>query len=219
MSDTYPSCVALLVDIIGSRGDHRERSHQTMLRAIDRVNETHPALDPLRTTVGDEVQGIYATLGDALTAAFALRFAAASESAEPHEPLALRFGVGGGNVTVVDADRGIQDGSAWWAARDAINRVESLAELTHYDCVRTLVIDHRTEAANGTVNATLQLIDAQLDALRPASQQSLGYIVAGVSNQDAATQLGISASANSQRAVHNRLRILADAIQQLGKLP
>ncbi|MFD2674677.1 SatD family protein [Gulosibacter bifidus] len=217
MSDTYPSCVALLVDIIGSRGDHRARNHQAMLRAIDQVNETHPALDPLRTTVGDEVQGIYATLGDALTAAFALRFAAASP--EQHEPIALRFGVGGGEVTVVDADRGIQDGSAWWAARDAINQVESLAELTHYDCVRTLVIDRRTEAANGTVNAALQLIDAQMDALRPASQHSLGYIVAGLSNQDAATKLGISASANSQRAVHNRLRILADAITQLGELP
>ena len=32
----------------------------------------------------------------------------------------VRFGIGWGEVTILDASTGIQDGPGWWSARDAI---------------------------------------------------------------------------------------------------
>ena len=57
--------VALLADVVGSRTHERAALHRALLAAVDDANERVPALDPLRPTVGDELQGVYATLGGA----------------------------------------------------------------------------------------------------------------------------------------------------------
>ena len=71
----------------------------------------------LRVTVGDEFQGTYATLGEAVEAALRVRLALLPE-------VDTRFGLGRGEVTVLDARRGIEDGPGWWAARAAIEEVD-----------------------------------------------------------------------------------------------
>lgn len=208
---TYPDCVALLADVVGSRLGDRVASHRRVLGAIDVVNDAVEALDPLRVTVGDELQGVYASLGDALRARHAL-------GAELAGAVDLRFGLGGGEVRVVDAERGIQDGSAWWLAREAIGWVEDLARDPGYRHVRTAVRDDRPAAVPG-IDALVRLVDASTARLRGGTRRSLAGLLAGLDNHEVAAREGISASANSQRVTNNDLRVIADAITALGRLP
>ena len=94
----FPECVALLGDVVRSRNSDRSRVHGALLAAIDACNDAQPPLDPLRVTVGDEVQGVYATLGQAVAVMLRLR----------DELLGIadvRCGLGGGDVRPSNARR------------------------------------------------------------------------------------------------------------------
>lgn len=210
----FPGCAAVLIDIVNSRHSGREHSHRALLAAIEHTNRAHPALEPLRTTVGDEAQGIYDSLGNALAAAITLRLTAATQ----HNPTDLRVGVGLGDVTVIDAQRGIQDGTAWWHAREAITWVAEQSESPHFTHLRTHVVGAEHPDTSLT-NATLQLLDAHLGTVRPGALATLAAHLEGHSNQQSAAVLGISASANSQRMVQHQFRIVAAAIDALHALP
>lgn len=208
----FTSCVAMLVDLVDSRSSDRLASHQALLDVLPQVNQEHPTLDPLRVTVGDELQAVYATLGDALAASYRLRLLLDGT-------VALRFGLGGGEVRVIDRERGIQDGSAWWRAREAIDGVEALAEQPQYSGARTGIVDGRGEADDALTLASVALVDAHLERLRSGVAVSLRAMLEGLDNRAAAELAGISASANSQRVRTNQLRPLADAMLALGTLP
>lgn len=204
-------CVALLGDLVGSRSTARPQVHAALLTSIDHTNASVPHLHPLRVTVGDEVQGVYGSMGDALRASMVLRnalFATAD----------MRFGIGGGDVRVIDEDRGIQDGNAWWLAREAIDFVEDLAAQPGYGGTRTAIRDQRTHALP-TTDALVRLVDAQVSGLRGGARRSLIGMLAGLDNAEVARKEGISDSANSQRVRNNELRVLADAIAALHVLP
>lgn len=206
-----PECVALLGDLVASRTTERSRVHEKLLSALDETNGSVNSVDPLRVTVGDEVQGVYATLGDALRASFLVKdklFGTAD----------IRFGIGGGDVRIIDADRGIQDGNAWWLAREAIDFAEDLARQTGYSGVRTAICDERP-AALPAANAMVQLVDSSMAGLREGTRRSLIGLRQGLDNAQVARSEGISESANSQRVQHNDLRVLADAITALHGLP
>lgn len=207
----YPNCVALLADVVGSRLSDRVESHAHVLAAIARTNEQVPALDPLRVTVGDELQGVYATLGGALHA----RTLLVQELADTVD---LRFGLGGGDVQVVDAERGIQDGSAWWLAREAITWVEDQAGEPGYSAIRTEVRDDRAQATPGA-GALVRLTEVSTSRLRAGTRRTLTGLLAGLDNNQMAKSEGISPSANSQRVNNNDLRVLADAVVALWQLP
>src|SRR5438445_13407585 len=96
---------ALIGDVVGSRrASDRSALHRRVATALRQVAEG--AIDPPAFTVGDEFQGNYQTVGAAIDAALALRLAVAPE-------IDIRFGIGWGAVTVLDADAGLQDGPAW----------------------------------------------------------------------------------------------------------
>ncbi len=198
----------MLADIVGSREADRPASHAALLGAIDEANATVPQRDPLRVTVGDEVQGVYATPGEAFRALFTLR--AALDGV-----VDLRFGLGLGEVRVIDADRGIQDGDAWAAAREAVEAVEAAAREPGAHGLRVAV---RGEVGNPLVEPLSQLVDAQLAALGDGPRASFWALRAGLDNRTAAERLGVSPSANSQRVTHNALRTLLAAVHALQAL-
>ena len=207
----FPECVALLGDVVRSRSSDRAHVHRALLAAIDSCNKAHPPLDPLRVTVGDEVQGVYATLGQAVAVMLRLR----------DELLGIaevRCGLGGGEVQIIDAKRGIQDGSAWWRAREAIERAETLSRQPGNRTSRTALIDARA-VANPLVDPTLRVIDAQLAALSPGARRSWVHLRAGLDNATAAKLEGVTPSANSQRINDHGLRPLAALINALTELP
>ena len=64
----------LIGDVVGSRDvADRVGLHDRLVAAIDAVNEQLAPVVPLRITVGDEYQGGFATVGDALAAALVSR--------------------------------------------------------------------------------------------------------------------------------------------------
>ena len=207
----FPECVALLGDVVRSRDSDRTRVHEALLKAIATCNKAHPPLDPLRVTVGDEIQGVYATLGQAVAAMLMLR----DELLGTAE---VRCGLGGGDVHVIDAKRGIQDGSAWWKAREAIERAEALSRQPGNRTSRTALIDARA-VANPLVDPLLRVIDAKLAALSPGSRRSWVHLRAGLDNATAAKLEGITPSANSQRINDHGLRPLACLVETLVALP
>lgn len=202
---------ALLLDIVGSRGGDRVEQHAHLSEALPIVNAEVSSLSPLRFTVGDELQGLYAGVGSALTAAYALRLRVAPK-------VDLRAGIGVGEVHVIDAAHGIEDGSAWWRAREAVESVKRLAKRPGHRHLRTAIADGQHTLATVTVALT-GLIDAHLARLRPGTHSTLRGLVDGLDNTTIAAREGISASANSQRVINNDLWPLAEALAALRRLP
>ncbi|MGB3593957.1 MAG: SatD family protein, partial [Ornithinimicrobium sp.] len=111
--------VALLGDLVGSRSSRdRQGLHDRLAHVLSDVSDTFPGPNGLAVTAGDEFQGTYASLGAALASAFAVRVRLSPA-------VDVRFGVGSGDVTVLDPDAGTQDGPAWWSARAAIDDVKA----------------------------------------------------------------------------------------------
>ena len=77
----------------------RRAAPQTVVAALSRVNDTVESVTPLRSTVGDGFQGVYAHLGQALWAAFLLRVDLAPD-------IDVRFGIARGKVKDLDVERG-----------------------------------------------------------------------------------------------------------------
>lgn len=118
--------VAVIADIVGSRRlADRGAAQRAIAAAVDRVQlDLAIASAPLSAVVGDELQGEYERLPDALASLLLLRLALP-------DGVDCRFGVGVGEVRpVVVGDREIPEGPAWWAARAAIEHVESLEQRT-----------------------------------------------------------------------------------------
>jgi len=201
---------ALIGDIVGSRHvADRSAAHRAMNRALRDV--AADAIDPPAFTVGDEFQGSYPTVGAAIGAALSLRLAVAPG-------LDVRFGIGWGVVTVLDADAGIQDGPGWWAAREAIEWTAAAQRQPGLALVRTSFRgEHRTDV--DAVNAALICRDHLIGSLDERSLRILKGLLSNHTKKDIAAAEDISASAVSQRAGRDGLDLIVCASQYLRSVP
>ena len=208
-----PERVALIGDIVESRrASDRQALHDTVSAVLARVNAGHPVVDPAVITLGDEFQGVYATLGDALTAAFHIR-----AGLRPHD---VRFGVGRGAIQALDSERGIHDGPAYWAARDAIVEAERLAAKAALRTTRTVYRSPKDEPAMvAAVNASLTALDHILGSLSPVSWRILEGRLEGLTQKDIAARAGITPSAVSQRVRSDGIGVAMETMRMLGELP
>lgn len=113
--------VAIIADIIRSRKlENRVGAQRLLDETIARVEHDLPlATQALRPTVGDEQQGVWLRLEDALTSLLMLQLALPDH-------IEFRFGVGIGEIRSIDSTHGeLTDGPGWWAARAAIDHVHS----------------------------------------------------------------------------------------------
>lgn len=112
--------VAVIGDVVDSRAHpSRRQMQESLIEALNQVNQRLEAIQPLEPTIGDEFQAVYGTVGDALRATLLVRLALP-------EDIDTRFGLGWGSLVVVgESAYGLtQDGPAWWAARAAVDEVE-----------------------------------------------------------------------------------------------
>ncbi len=208
------SSAALLGDVVGSRSaPDRRRLHRALTTALAGVGAG--AVDPPRLTVGDEFQGLFASVGAALDTALSLRLALAPA-------IDVRFGIGWGAVTVLDPDSGIQDGPAWWSAREAIDWVAETQRQSGLALVRTAFRPADDAAPPGpspaAVNAALICRDHLLGSLDDRSLRILRGLRAGRTKKELAMTEGISPSAVSQRAGRAGLDLLLLACEELRRL-
>jgi hypothetical protein len=204
----------LIGDVVASRttGD-RAVLHELLTNVLDEVNETFAPVTPLRITVGDEFQGAFATVGHALQASLRLQLGVLPA----HD---VRHGVGWGEVTVLQEQPRVEDGPGWWAAREAIHQVHQAEEHPGTRFRRTVF--RAAEGAEGPdpdlVDAALVLRDAAVGALSERSLSVLRGLLIGQTQRELAEELGISASAVSQRVRSHGLAALVTADVGLGRV-
>ena len=208
MKDQASRCV-VIGDLVGSRGAPNRRAlHRAVEKALVSVNAAVPAVTELRITVGDEFQGSYVTLGAAIEAALRVRL-------ELLPAADVRVGIGRGPVQLLDAERGIEDGPGWWAARSAIEAVEQAAGRAATRHLRTAYHPAPQPSTDGdapepgatgrgadpdAVNAALLCRDHLVGSLSQRSVRLLrGLMDPHTTQSELATLEGISASAVSQR--------------------
>jgi hypothetical protein len=128
----------------------------------------------------------------------------------------VRFGVGWGVITTLDATSGLQDGPGWWSAREAIEWVAAAQQQSGLAHIRTAYRPGGSDgAAPAAVNAALMCRDHLLGSLDDRSLRILAGLRAGRSKKELAATEGISASAVSQRAGRDGLDLIVAASQQL----
>ncbi|GAA2021921.1 SatD family protein [Terrabacter terrae] len=208
------SPVALIGDIVESRThSNRQALHDRFQAAVSRANAEVPAQDPAVITVGDEFQGVYPTLGAALRASFVVR--------DELHPLAdVRFGLGRGDVSTLDPVRGIHDGPAYWAAREAITTAEDKAQRAQTRTSRTAYASpDEPPALVAAVQAALDCLDFMVGSMSTTSREILGGLMHGLAQHDVAERVGISPSAVSQRVRRDGIGVALEAMATLGELP
>ena len=206
----------LIGDIVGSRGSvDRAVLHRAVEAALRQVDDAVPSLTGLRVTVGDEFQGSYATLGEALDAGLRVRLALLPD-------VDTRVGIGRGSVTTLDPDRGIEDGPGWWAARSAVEAAEEAAAKPATRHVRTAlrVAPSEDDTAVDAVNAALLCRDHLVGSCSERSIRLLrGLMQPHTTQGDLATLEGISPSAVSQRVRADGLGAVLAAHDLLRRMP
>lgn len=199
--------VAVIVDVSKSR-KHPDRNalHRGVSTAFDQVNALVDARQPLQATIGDEFQAAYADLPTALRATLLARL-------HLPEGVDCRFGLGYGELWTVGASVAgkVQDGTAWWSAREAIDEARD-KEYARLGFVRTWfrssVADPATasqpaEVASAPrgedlVNAYLLTRDHLVTAMNPRARRLLRGQLLGDTQGELAEREGITQSAVSQ---------------------
>lgn len=210
--DVTDTVVALIVDIVNSRQLKDRVGAQRSIRSVfDDASRKYPPLRPLWPTVGDEFQAVFKTLRDALLTTTLVRLALP-------EHIDCRFGVGRGETTDVDpsAPVAIQDGSAWWNAREAIELAHA-REHRYEPYLRSWVVssDLKESETVALANSFLLLRDSLISSMRPRDRRlTLGGLL-GSSQSDLAQREGISQSAVSQSLRRSGGTALLAAQQEL----
>ena len=163
---------AVIADIVGSRTlTDRADAQRIFEAALERASEGLALLQAPYPTVGDEFQAVAYTLEDALLLTLRAQLLLPPQ-------LQLRFGIGVGRIEEFASGvhrqapargRGaesaaLQDGSAWWAARAAINRAHDVQDASN-PFIRTWFMAHASVESEFSshcqtcINAMLSLRD------------------------------------------------------------
>ncbi|MDQ1083551.1 MULTISPECIES: SatD family protein [Microbacterium] len=190
--------IVVIADIVASRRlDDRAEAQHRLAGAIAQVDADLPiATQSLTATVGDELQGEYARLDDALASLLLLRLALPGD-------IDCRFGVGVGEVRPIALDdRTVPEGPAWWAARTAVEAVEQMQQRAA-PFARTWIAAAEGEDAAmvdtvAVANAYLLTRDQLVSAMSERTRRLTAGRCLGRSQRELAESEGISQSAVSQ---------------------
>ncbi|MCZ0856546.1 SatD family protein [Actinomyces israelii] len=197
---------AVIADIVGSRAlPDRVQAQRTFTDVLVRAGEGLNLPRSPYATVGDEFQAVADSLGAALTLTLRTQLLLPGV-------LSLRFGVGAGEARDVGANDGapVQDGPAWWLAREAIDCAHA-AQDAGLGFVRTRVRlgagapeDPAGPAACENVrehervtNAMLTLRDQAVQRMRERPRRLMGRLLMGATQVEAAGAEGVTQSAVS----------------------
>ncbi|MGJ0388712.1 SatD family protein [Microbacterium sp. CGR1] len=184
--------IAVLADIVGSRRlADRSAAQRILDDAIRRVEGDQPlAHQPLTPTVGDEQQGVYLALEDAMVSLLMIQLALP-------DGIAFRFGIGVGDVRAVDSVHGeLADGPGWYAARAAIETVHAREGRT-VPRTRTWIVgahgqDEVMDSVIAASNAYLLVRDELVGAMNERERRLTYGRLIGRSQHELAAEEGIS---------------------------
>ena len=197
--------VGIIADIVGSRDlTDRTAAQGAIMNAFEQAEASVATIRQAWATVGDEFQLIAATWQDAL------RITLRVQVFLP-EDLRLRFGIGVGQInTVDDGPTGpIQDGTAWWNARQAIERIEEQQQQRR-DEILTGFHAEDSELTNA-VATQLVMRDHIVARMKARERRLLAALLTGATQQDAARAEKVSQAAVSQALHRSGAMALLDA--------
>ncbi len=205
--------IAVIVDLVDSRaiGDRRA-AQAAIVESFSRVDHLVSHDLPLRATVGDEFQAVYPTLADALEATLLARLVLPSN-------IDCRFGLGSGEVIDVgDGAAGvIQDGSAWWLAREAIDEAHAREDGRTPSVRSWFRSGEESLARESLVNAYLMARDQVVGAMTDRVRRLTFGTMLGRSQGELADEEGITQSAVSQSLRRSGGASLIAALEELRK--
>lgn len=191
----YPvdqTATALIVDIVRSRElTDRRAAQESIEGAFRSAHERTAVVVPLWPTVGDEFQAVYSDVASALRATTLARLLLP-------EDVDCRFGLGVGDVRDVGSGPTgpIQDGSAWWHAREAVEEAHRRESGPNPYLRGWCVSDD--PATDAVRNAYLLLRDRTITDMRPRERRLTAGVLLGRSQADLGSAEGITQSAVSQ---------------------
>ena len=204
---------AIIADIVGSRTlTNRADAQRIFEAALERASEGLALLQAPYPTVGDEFQAVAYTLEDALLLTLRAQLLLPSQ-------LQLRFGIGAGRIEefasgahrqVLARGRGaesaaLQDGSAWWAARAAINRAHDVQDASN-PFIRTWFMAHASVESEYSshcqtcINAMLSLRDHSILKLSARHRRITASLLLGKTQVEIARAEKLSQQAISDFA-------------------
>lgn len=204
---------AVIADIVGSRTlTNRADAQRIFEAALERASEGLALLQAPYPTVGDEFQAVAYTLEDALLLTLRAQLLLPPQ-------LQLRFGIGAGRIEEFasgvhrqapargrDAESAaLQDGSAWWAARAAINRAHEVQDASN-PFIRTWFMAHASVESEFSshcqtcVNAMLSLRDHSILKLSARHRRITAELLLGKTQVEIARAEKLSQQAISDFA-------------------
>ncbi|WP_285137878.1 SatD family protein [Microbacterium sp. lyk4-40-TSB-66] len=190
--------VVVIADIVASRRlDDRASAQRRIAGVVEQVDADLPvARHALTATVGDELQGEYARLDDALASLLLVRLSLPDD-------IDCRFGVGVGEVRpIVLDDRTVPEGPAWWAARTAVETVERMQQRAAPFARTWIAASEGEDAAMvdtvAVANAYALARDQLVSAMSERTRRLTAGRCLGRSQRELAEREGISQSAVSQ---------------------
>ncbi|GAA3867857.1 SatD family protein [Leifsonia kafniensis] len=212
-----PEVIAVILDLVNSRqlANRRLAQFETE-RSIEIVNSHVAAVQPLAPTVGDEFQGVYGSVGDALHATLLVRLAIPAG-------IDCRFGLGGGPVWPIgDGAAGeIQDGPGWWRAREAIDQAHKRADV-RTPTLRTWYLADRDPgperpglAEQSLINSYLLARDHLIGGMSDRARRITLGVMLGRSQAQIAEDEGITQSAVSQSLKKSGGAVLVAGLHEL----
>ena len=204
---------AVIADIVGSRTlTNRADAQRIFEAALEWASEGLALLQAPYPTVGDEFQAVAYTLEDALLLTLRAQLLLPPQ-------LQLRFGIGVGRIEEFASGvhrqapargRGaesaaLQDGSAWWAARAAINRAHEVQDASN-PFIRTWFMAHASVESEFSshcqtcVNAMLSLRDHSILKLSARHRRITAALLLGKTQVEIARAEKLSQQAISDFA-------------------
>lgn len=209
--------IAVIADIVGSRRlADRAGAQRAIEAAVARAERDLPvASAPLAAVVGDELQGEYTRVDEALASVLLIRLALP-------DGVDCRFGLGIGQVRPLELEaRRIPEGPAWWAAREAVEHVGRLQQRAAPHARTWIRVGEGEDAgmsdiaavANAYALARDQLVSTMSERTR---RLTYGRCV-GRSQRELAEAEGISQSAVSQALATAGAASLVEGLSALAR--
>ena len=194
MGSTRGNWAAVIGDVVGSRQvASRSRLQDHLDQALASLNTSLNPIQPMTPTIGDEFQGMFATIDEAIEASFRLRV-------ELMTKVDVRIGIGWGTLRTQDPRRTPfgQDGPCWWRAREALQEL-ARTERSNQEPHSLRTVCRTGSSKEAEYNAILVLRDQLLSAIDDHDATILRMLIGGASQQDAADRLGLNKSSISRR--------------------
>lgn len=205
--------VAVIADLIGSRKvPDRALAQRQLGDTANRVNKLITPIQPLAATVGDEFQGLYADAASAFEATLLMRLWLP-------EGLDTRFGIGTGSYrTISTVPHDIQDGSAWWSAREAIDVAKAKQERRNPTVRTWYAVDAEHIGRfpdQQTACAYLISRDYIVGKMRPSTRAMLRGSLVGQTQTELANELGITQGTVSSAMRKSGPSIVIEGVDQI----